>query len=90
MSLTFDSDGAKRFEALTASAVGRKLAILLEGRVQSAPVIEGKIGGGHARITMGGYTDPFELQQEAKDLVAVLRAGGTAAPVTLVETRPPP
>jgi preprotein translocase subunit SecD len=90
VSLSFDAAGARRFETLTAGAVGRKLAILLEGRVNSAPVIEGKIAGGHARITMGGYSDPFQLQSEAKDLVAVLRTGGLAAPVTLVEARPQP
>lgn len=87
VSISFDADGAKRFEATTARAVGRKLAILLEGTVQSAPVIESKIAGGHARVTMGGYSDPSRLQEEAKDLVAVLRSGGTAAPVALVESR---
>ena len=40
--------------------------------------IEGRIGGGHARITMGGYSDPFQLQEEAKDLVAVLEGGRAA------------
>ncbi len=90
VSLTFNADAARSFEALTARAVGRKLAILLEGKVSSAPVIEGKIAGGHARITMGGYTDPFQLHEEAKDLTAVLRSGATAAPVELLEIRPPP
>ncbi len=90
VALALDSDGAKRFEAMTGRAVGRKLAILLEGRVNSAPVVESRIAGGHVRITMGGATDPYQLQQEAKDLVAVLRTGATAAPVTLVELRPPP
>ena len=90
VSLHLDAAGAKALEALTARAVGRKLAILLEGRVNSAPIIEGKIAGGNARISMGGATDPFQLQSEAKDLVAILRTGATAAPVSLVAIRPPP
>jgi len=90
VSLTFDDAGAKALEEVTARAIGRKLAILLEGTVNSAPVIEGKISGGRARITMaGGSKDPIALTQEAKDLVAILRVGAYAAPVTLVETRAP-
>ena len=90
VSITFDADGAKAFEATTARAVGRKLAIILEGTINSAPVVESKIGGGHARITMGGDTDPEALAAESKELVAALRGGSLAAPVTLVETRAPP
>jgi preprotein translocase subunit SecD len=90
VSLTLDSDGARQFATLTEHIVGRKLAILLEGHVNAAPVVESKIAGGHVRITMGGYQDPFQLQQDAKDLVAVLRTGAVYAPVTLVELLPPP
>ena len=89
VALTFDAAGAKAFEALTARSVGRKLAIVLEGVVSSAPVIESRISGGHARITMGGFSDPYKLQQDAKDLVAVLRVGALPAPVTLADTRAP-
>lgn len=89
VSLTFDAAGARAFEALTARSVGRKLAIVLEGVVSSAPVIESRIGGGHARITMGGFGDPDKIDRDAKDLVAVLRVGALPAPVTLVETRAP-
>ncbi|HEY2749411.1 MAG TPA: hypothetical protein VGL86_32555 [Polyangia bacterium] len=88
VSLTFDADGAKAFEAATARAVGKKLAIVLEGTVQSAPVIESKIAGGRARITVGD-SDPLAMQEEAKDLIAVLKVGSLAAPVTLVATRAP-
>jgi preprotein translocase subunit SecD len=54
-------------------------------------VIESKIAGGHARITLGGVADPQQLQQEAKDLVAVLRTGALPAPIRLVseQTIPP-
>jgi preprotein translocase subunit SecD len=84
INVRFDEQGARRFEALSAGAIGRKVAILLEGRVNSAPVIEARIPGGRARITIGGAGDPFQAQQEAKDLVAVLRAGSLAAPVRVV------
>lgn len=50
-------------------------------KVSSAPTIEGRIGGGRARITLGGFSDPYQLQQEAKDLVAVLRTGALPAPL---------
>jgi preprotein translocase subunit SecD len=57
------------------------MAIILDEKINSAPVIESRIGGGKARITMGGFQDPFQLQQEAKDLVAVLRTGALPAPL---------
>ena len=81
--LQFDAAGAGRFEALTARAAGRKLAIVLEGRVNAAPVIESKIVGGRARVTIGGFGDAQALKQEAMDVVAVLRSGGLAAPVRI-------
>ncbi|HEX6838555.1 MAG TPA: protein translocase subunit SecD, partial [Polyangia bacterium] len=81
VSLTFDSQGANLFEKATSANIGRKMAIILDEKINSAPVIEGRIGGGHARITMGGFQDPFQLQNEAKDLVAVLRTGALPAPL---------
>ncbi|MGZ3427036.1 MAG: SecDF P1 head subdomain-containing protein, partial [Polyangia bacterium] len=66
VSLTFDHEGAVLFEKATSASIGRKMAIILDEKVNSAPVIEGRIGGGHARITMGGFSDPFQLQNEAK------------------------
>jgi preprotein translocase subunit SecD len=81
VSLQFDQQGAQLFEKATAANIGRKMAIILDEKVNSAPVIEGRIGGGRARITMGGYTDPFQLQEEAKDLVAVLKTGALPAPL---------
>ena len=57
------------------------MAIILDEKINSAPVIEGRIGGGHARITMGGMGDAFKMQEDAKDLVAVLRTGALPAPL---------
>jgi preprotein translocase subunit SecD len=81
VSVTFDREGANLFEKVSGSNIGRKMAIILDEKINSAPVIETRIGGGKARITMGGFSDPFQLQQEAKDLVAVLRTGALPAPL---------
>jgi preprotein translocase subunit SecD len=79
--LTLGSDAARRFDQLTAANVGRQLAIVLDGRVYSAPVIRERIPGGVASIT-GNFTT-----KEARDLAIVLRAGALPAPVTLIEER---
>ena len=81
VSIQFDREGANLFEKASGSSIGRKMAIILDEKITSAPVIESRIGGGRARITMGGFQDPFQLQQEAKDLVAVLRTGALPAPL---------
>ena len=65
---------------MTGDNIGRKMAILLDDKINSAPVIEGRIGA-RGRITLGGFGDPFALQQEAKDLVGVLRSGALPAPL---------
>jgi preprotein translocase subunit SecD len=78
--MTFKSTGAKIFEQITGENVGRRLSIILDGNVYSDPVIQARIGGGNAQITLGAgnYND---LLQEARDLSLVLRAG--ALPVEL-------
>jgi preprotein translocase subunit SecD len=79
--VTLDGDGARRFDELTAANVGRRLAIVLDGTVYSAPVIQERIPGGRAQIT-GNFN-----MKEARDLAIVLRAGALPAPVTLIEER---
>jgi preprotein translocase subunit SecD len=81
VNITFDREGANLFEKASGASIGRKMAIILDDKINSAPVIETRIGGGHARITMGGMQDAFAVQQEAKDLVAVLRTGALPAPL---------
>jgi preprotein translocase subunit SecD len=75
-----DHQGAAISERMTGENIGRKMAIVLDDKINSAPVIEGRIGA-RGRITLGGFGDPFALQQEAKDLVAVLRSGALPAPL---------
>ncbi|HEY7372329.1 MAG TPA: protein translocase subunit SecD [Polyangia bacterium] len=76
----FDHQGAAISERMTGDNIGRKMAIILDEKVTSAPVIKSRIGA-RGRITLGSYGDPFQLQQEAKDLVAVLRSGALPAPL---------
>lgn len=59
----------------------RRFAIVVDGIVYSAPVVQAKIGGGHAQITMG-KGPPAQQEHDAKELAAVVRAG--ALPVPLV------
>ncbi len=81
VSIDFDKKGARLFERITEANVKKRLAIVLDGRIYSAPVIQEKIGGGRARIT-GNFTT-----EEARDLAIVLRAGALPAPVTILEER---
>ncbi|MBK25296.1 MAG: protein translocase subunit SecD [Halobacteriovorax sp.] len=80
VSLEFKSQGAKLFEQLTAENVGKRMAIVLDGNVYSAPNIREKIGGGRAQITLGAGNFN-KTMREARDLALVLRAG--ALPVQL-------
>ncbi len=72
--------GRVEFAALTRDNVGRKLAILLDGRVSSAPVIQSAITGGQMSITMGAGPSPHA---EARALAAALRQGTLSSPVAL-------
>lgn len=79
--LNFNARGARLFERITGDNTGRRLAIVLDGNVHSAPVIQEKISGGRASIT-GRFTT-----EEANDLALVLRAGALPAPVHIMEER---
>jgi preprotein translocase subunit SecD len=79
--ISFSPAGAERFEEVTGANVGRRFAIILDGVVDSAPVIKTKIGGGRATITMGAG-DPEKQLQDARKLELVLRSGALPAPIT--------
>ncbi len=81
VSLSFDARGARLFEQITGQNIKKRLAIVLDNKVNSAPVIQDKISGGKAQIT-GRYG-----MDEARDLAIVLRAGALPAPVKIIEER---
>jgi preprotein translocase subunit SecD len=81
VAIDFNSVGAKRFDQITAANVGKRMAIVLDDTVYSAPVIRERISGGSAQIS-GSFTE-----QEATDLAIVLRAGSLPAPVKIMENR---
>jgi preprotein translocase subunit SecD len=81
VSLKFNSQGSTDFDRITGENVRKRLAIVLDGVVHSAPVIQERISGGQAQIT-GTFT-----MDEARDLAIVLRAGALPAPVNILEER---
>jgi len=87
VSMTFDKIGAELFANVTGQFVKRKMAIVLDDKVNSAPVIQSRIEGGSAMITLNSAGDYNSVFQEAKDLALVLRAGSLPAPVTFEENR---
>jgi len=78
VTLSFNRQGARIFERITGENVNKRLAIILDNKVYSAPVIREKISGGRASIT-GKFT-----LEEAHDLAIVLRAGSLPAPVKIL------
>jgi preprotein translocase subunit SecD len=81
VSLTFTEQGGNIFERITGDNVKRRFAIILDGRVYSAPVIQTRIPGGHAQITLGSG-DPEVQLRDARKLELVLRAGALPAPIS--------
>ena len=79
--LTFNRDGAKKFAKVTGENIGTRLAIVLDGKVKSAPVIKDRISGGEGVIQ--GRFSP----EEANDLAIILSAGALPAPVIIEEER---
>jgi len=81
VTLRFNSQGAKKFAQVTRNNVGKRLAIVLDGVIKSAPRIREPILGGNAEIT-GDFT-----LKEAQDLALVLRAGSLPCPLKIEEER---
>lgn len=81
VALQFNAAGAKKFAEVTAANVGKRLAIVLDGKVQSAPRIRESIPSGEAVIT--GRFDP----EAAQDLALILRVGALPAPMHIEEER---
>ena len=81
VAITFNSVGARIFQQITRENIKKRLAIVLDDNVYSAPVIQDEIIGGRAQIT-GSFST-----EEARDLAIALRAGALPAPVTILENR---
>jgi len=79
VAVSFDYKGAREFERITGENVKKRMAIVLDNTVYSAPVIQERIGGGRAQIS-GTFTT-----QEANDLAIVLRAGALPAPLKIIQ-----
>ncbi len=80
VSFQFNSDGAKKFGTLTGANIGKRLAIVLDNTVQSAPSIRSRIS------SQGQITGQYKME-EARQLAIVLRAGALPAPVSIIEKR---
>jgi protein-export membrane protein SecD len=81
VSFSLDRVGAKRFGRATSTGIGKQLAIVLDGKIISAPVIRDTIASGSGQIS-GGFTF-----QSATDLALLLRSGALPAPLNIIEER---
>lgn len=81
VSLEFNDEGAKKFADLTARNIGRQIAIALDGKVLTAPVVNEVITGGRAQIT-GNHT-----MEEAEQLAILLRSGSLPVKLEVMENR---
>jgi preprotein translocase subunit SecD len=82
VSFTLNADGGARFEQATGENIGKMIAIILDGKVQSAPVVEDRISRAQGGIIRGRFSD-----QEANDLVIILKAGALPAGIKYLEER---
>jgi preprotein translocase subunit SecD len=81
INFSLNGQGAKIFGDFTAKSVGKRMAVVLDNKVYSAPNIRERIGGGHVQIS-----GSFKLE-EAADLAIALRSGALLAPVYVMEKR---
>ena len=82
VAFSLNADGGARFEQVTGANIGKQIAIILDKKVQSAPVVETKIMRAQGGIIRGRFT-----AQEAEDLVVVLKAGALPAGIRYLEER---
>ena len=82
VAFSLNADGGARFEQVTGANIGKQIAIILDKKVQSAPVVEDRISRAQGGIIRGRFT-----AQEADDLVVVLKAGALPAGISYLEER---
>jgi preprotein translocase subunit SecD len=80
VSMEFTPLGGDRFEEITGNNIKKRFAIILDRKVESAPVIQSKIAGGHGQITLGSG-NPEQQIADARKLELVLRSGALPAPI---------
>jgi preprotein translocase subunit SecD len=83
---TMSPEGGRLMERLTTDNLHRRMATVLDGKVETAPYIQGKIST-NGQITLGSGRNYQEKYQEANDIALVLKAGALPAPVTIFEER---
>ncbi|XGQ70353.1 protein translocase subunit SecD [Campylobacter hepaticus] len=81
INFSLNAEGSRKFADYTGANIGKRLAIVLDNKVYSAPSINERIGGGSGQIS-GSFT-----QEEAHDVAVALRSGALIAPVKLLEQR---
>jgi preprotein translocase subunit SecD len=88
VSVTFDQRGARIFDQLTAANIKKRMAIVLDDVVDSAPQIQSRIPNGNCKITLGGgFKSQEQTLADAKALTIVLKAGALPAPLYPQEER---
>ncbi len=83
---TMSAEGGRLMEKLTSNNLHRRMATVLDGKVETAPYIQGKIST-NGQITLGSGRSYQEMYEEANDIALVLKAGALPAPVTIFEER---
>ena len=84
---TLDREGAQKMADLSGNNIGKRMAIILDGIIESAPSFQGKIPDGSGQITLGGLKPQQQVYQDASDLALVLKAGALPAPVRILYDR---
>lgn len=88
VSLTLNALGGRRFADVTGANVGKRLAIVLDGIIESAPQISERIGGGQARIGLGGAGRSFaQIMEDGQELALILKSGAIPAKIEVLEQR---
>lgn len=87
VAIRFNGMGSNKFKNLTGSNIGKRMAVVLDKVIKTAPVIQTQIGDGHAVITLGGGRDREKSMEEARMISTSLRAGALPATLEQLEER---
>ncbi|MDD9950596.1 MAG: protein translocase subunit SecD [Zetaproteobacteria bacterium] len=87
VSMTFTPAGGRQFARVTGENINKRMAIVLDGVIESAPVIQGKIPNGQAQITLGGNRSYNQAVEEGTKLALILKSGAIPATIKILEER---